>query len=162
MNSPISRYTIGLLVCVLTLLSACDQSSIISDYSDIKNHSWSYDDKKSFDFTIADTSKYYDIYVNLRHTGDYPYSNIWMFVYTKFPYDSTSQSRVQLPLADKSGKWYTEGSGDILDHRVLIQEKAQFPDLGSYQITLEQNMRLNPLPHIVAVGLTVYEHSSVQ
>jgi gliding motility-associated lipoprotein GldH len=63
--------------------------------------------------------------------------------------------RVELPLANKEGKWLGSGMGDIFEHRIPIQQNARFDKQGMYHFSFEQNMRLNPLPHIMSVGLRV-------
>lgn len=145
----------SLIISCILFLSSCEQDSIIDSYQEIEKYEWSYDYKPSFKFNITDTTSKYNLYINLRHTGEYPYKNMWMFIYTKDPLRETQQTRVNLPLADKSGAWHAQGSGDVWDHQILIQENARFPQIGEYEITLEQNMRLNPLPHVIAAGLRI-------
>lgn len=125
---------------------------------EIPGHDWAYDYKPSFDVTIQpeDTANLYDIYVNVRHTDAYPYSNIWLLVGTRYPGDSIpKEQRVELPLADINGKWHGSGIDDIYEHRVLIQQKAIFSKPGTYKFTFEQNMRQNPLPHVMNIGLRI-------
>lgn len=125
---------------------------------EIPGHRWSYDHKPVFEVTVspADTAYLYNIYVNIRHTDAYPYSNIWVLVDTQFPGDSTSHPRrVELPLADASGKWLGSGLDDIYEHRIPIQERAILNKPGTYRFTFEQNMRQNPLPYVMNVGLRI-------
>ncbi|SKA15254.1 gliding motility-associated lipoprotein GldH [Chitinophaga eiseniae] len=125
---------------------------------EIPEHDWAYGYKPSFDVTIQpeDTATLFDIYVNVRHTDAYPYSNMWLLIGTKYPGDSIpKEQRVELPLADINGKWHGNGIDDIFEHRVLIQQKALFNKPGTYQFTFEQNMRQNPLPHVMNIGLRI-------
>jgi len=45
--------------------------------------------------------------------------------------------------------------GDIWDYSTRIQENAFFTQPGLYTFSLEQNMRQDPLPGIMAIGLKV-------
>ncbi|CAL1521170.1 gliding motility lipoprotein GldH [Chitinophaga sp. MM2321] len=125
---------------------------------EIPGHDWAYDFKPSFEVAIQpeDTADLYNIYVNVRHTDAYPYSNVWILVGTQYPGDSTArEQRVELPLSDINGKWLGSGLDDIYEHRIPIQQKAIFDKPGTYKFTFEQNMRQNPLPHVMNVGLRI-------
>jgi gliding motility-associated lipoprotein GldH len=124
---------------------------------EIPGHEWAYAYKPVFEVTLqpADTAYLYNIYVNIRHKDAYPYSNIYLLITTQFPGEKPIQQRVQLPLADVSGKWNGSGLDDIYEHRIPIQEKAILNKPGIYRFTFEQNMRQNPLPDIMNVGLRV-------
>ncbi|TWW02310.1 gliding motility lipoprotein GldH [Chitinophaga pinensis] len=124
---------------------------------DIPGHEWAYANKPVFEVTVQpqDTAYLYNIYVNVRHKDSYPYSNIWLLVHTQFPGDKPVAQRVELPLADVSGKWLGSGLDDIYEHRIPIQQKAILDRPGTYKFTFEQNMRQNPLPDIMNVGLRI-------
>lgn len=121
----------------------------------IPRYAWDYDFKPRFTVHISDTTATYNIYVNLRHTDAYRYSNVWMIITTQFPGNTSRSQRVELPLADMEGKWLGTGMDDIFSHRILIQENAVFNQAGDYQFSFQQNMRVNPLRHVMSVGLRI-------
>ncbi|MGF6845499.1 gliding motility-associated lipoprotein GldH [Chitinophaga sp. W3I9] len=145
----------------LLLLAAACMPPKMDTYEknlEIPRHEWAYDYKPSFEVKIQpeDTAYLYNICVNVRHTDAYPYSNIWLLVGTQYPGDSTiKEQRVELPLADVTGKWSGTGLDDIYEHRIFIQQRAVFNKPGTYKFTFEQNMRQNPLPHVMNVGLRI-------
>ncbi|MGE7773264.1 gliding motility lipoprotein GldH [Chitinophaga caseinilytica] len=125
---------------------------------DIPQSSWNKSFKPQYEVTLGneDTAYYYNLYVNVRHKDAYPYNNIWLIVSTQLPGDSLPQSRrVELPLADSYGKWLGSGLDDIFEHRIPIQQNAILPRAGTYRFTFEQNMRQDPLPDMLSVGLRV-------
>jgi gliding motility-associated lipoprotein GldH len=124
---------------------------------EIPGHEWSYGHKPVFEVTLLpqDTAYLYNIFVNVRHKDSYPYSNIWLVVNTQFPEGQPIPQRVELPLADMSGKWLGSGLDDIYEHQIPIQQKAILNKPGTYRFTFEQNMRQNPLPDIMNVGLRI-------
>ncbi|NIG52475.1 gliding motility lipoprotein GldH [Chitinophaga sp. Cy-1792] len=150
-----------LVTAGLFLLAAACKPPKMDAYEknlEIPGHDWAYDYKPSFEvkFEPEDTAWLYNIYVNVRHTAAYPYSNLWLLVGTQYPGDSIPQSqRVELPLAEASGKWLGSGIDDIYEHRVPIQRNAIFDKPGTYKISFEQNMRQNPLPNVMNVGLRI-------
>ncbi|MBV7528626.1 gliding motility lipoprotein GldH [Chitinophaga sp. sic0106] len=148
--------TAGLLI----LAAACKppKLDVYEKNLEIPGHDWTYDYKPAFEVKLEpeDTAWLYNIYVNVRHSAPYPYSNLWIMVGTQYPGDSIpARQRVELPLADPSGKWLGSGIDDIFEHRVPIQQNAIFSKPGTYKITFEQNMRQNPLPHVMNVGLRI-------
>ena len=143
------------LIFLLALFTACDEDVVFEKSQSIQNKAWSYDDKVPFTIPIEDSLQLYNIYVNIRHTNNYAYSNLYVLIHTIYPAGDTLQSRVSLPLADKKGKWYGSGRGEIRSAQVLIQPNARLPQKGDYQFILEQNMRVNPLPEILDMGIRV-------
>jgi len=80
---------------------------------------------------------------------------LWLWVYIKAPGDSTSKKeRINIPLAEATGKWLGRGMGEIWEQRMPIDlgDSIKFNKQGTYEISLEQNMRINPLPEILHVG----------
>ena len=124
---------------------------------EIPGHEWSYGHKPVFEVTLQpqDTAYLYNIYVNIRHKDSYPYSNIWLLVNTQFPDAKPFPQRVELQLAEITGKWKGVGLDDIYESQVPIQTNAIFNKPGTYRFTFEQNMRQNPLPDIMNVGLRI-------
>ncbi|PUZ26673.1 gliding motility-associated lipoprotein GldH [Chitinophaga costaii] len=124
---------------------------------DVPHHQWSTDFKPEFQVTLQpqDTVYLYNLYVNVRHKDAYPYSNIWVIITTQFPGAQPIAQRVELPLEDETGKWLGSGVDDIYEHRIPIQRGAILNRAGTYKISFEQNMRQNPLPDILNVGLRV-------
>ena len=134
---------------------ACDSSRVFEKNEDIAKSTWAYADTIGFDVPITDTTSRYNIYVNVRHTNEYEYRNLWIYAHTHFPSGKQLKTRIDLPLADNEGKWYGKGLSEIINTQILIQPKAMMTDTGTYRFMLEQNMRQNPLPNIMSMGLRI-------
>jgi gliding motility-associated lipoprotein GldH len=143
----------------MCFLTGCLPSPVYQKQYPIPNNSWRYSYTPSFKFDITDTTSLYNIYFIIRHTEAYPYSNVWMWIHTKAPGDTVfTRSRIEVPLAEPSGKWLGRGMGEIWEQRMPITQEGDAAILrkkGTWEIKLEQNMRLNPLPEILQVGLRV-------
>lgn len=143
-------------ICALIFLfSACQHTLSYEKYFPVARGSWNSSQKLFFPVEIKDTSVLYNIYVNVRNTDDYPFCNLWMTIGTKFPAGRSFEKRINLTLADSTGRWMGESQGDLYDERILIQQDAYFQTPGTYTFSLEQIMRQDPLPGILAVGLRV-------
>lgn len=119
---------------------------------------WERNWSPTFSFEVYDTLGPHDIYLDLRHTGDYPFSNIYTFVTLKGPGGGVLVDTVECLLADPTGRWYGEGGGFIRSYRkahVLYRMHNRFPRKGRFTITLEQAMRMDSLPGIIDVGVSI-------
>lgn len=151
-----------LFFLAIVLFSGCVKSGKLGVYQKnipIPEYSWNYSYHPEFKFKITDTASLYNIYVTIRHTNAYPFSNIWLLISSNYEGEKPKTQRVELPLANKEGKWLGSGMGDIFEHRIPIQQNARFDKRGMYHFSFEQNMRLNPLPYIMSVGLRVEKAS---
>jgi gliding motility-associated lipoprotein GldH len=154
------RHSIILIVFLLSLLVAgCIPSPYYQKEYPIPNQEWKYGFQPTFNFELTDTTHLYNIYFLIRHTDAYPFSNIWLWIYTKQPGDTTfTKTRIEVPLAEPSGKWEGRGMGEIWEQRMSITNIGDPTILrkrGKYEIRLEQNMRVALLPDVLQVGLRI-------
>lgn len=146
------------LMSICLLFSACDDNRVYEKNVAIDNQEWFYDDAKSFEVEVTDTTQLYNLMVNIRHSNFYEWSNLWVVVETQSPDSTKMETKVNLPLAEATGKWYGNCSGDICTASVPIQESAKFPKTGIYTFTISQHMRVDPLPNIMDVGLRIEKY----
>lgn len=145
-----------LIGCILLLLFiSCDSNIIIDQNVSIDKKEWLHSSKPSFNVHISDISKRYDIWLNVRHTSNYPYSNLFVLVYEKGPKTKEYIFRKELKLASADGKWIGKSAGSLYTQQSLIHKNYAFPDTGTYRFTFEQNMRDNPLLEVSDVGLNI-------
>nr|WP_294792153.1 gliding motility lipoprotein GldH [uncultured Mucilaginibacter sp.] len=150
-----TRPLYNLSVCFL-LFAFCgcsDPGAVIDNNTALPNKVWSYNNRVGYDFKIDDANAGYNLYINLRVTGDYKYSNL--FVLVSDPVKKGSSSRYELKLAQPDGQWLGKGSGNLYSFRIPFKLNYKFPATGPYHISIEQNMRDNPLHEVSDVGLRV-------
>ena len=141
------KYTqiILLLVSVL-VFGSCGESRLYDKKQAILNETWTYKDTLNFDFEIADTFKIYNLYVDIEHSENYPFQNIYLMTHTKFPSGERPAQRINVDLANSAGSWLGKKSGKNFTHRIDLQENAYFNKAGKYTLTLAQFMRQDSLP----------------
>ena len=123
--------------------------------SEVENHNWTYINRFRFDVKIDDEKIPYNLYMNLRVTGDYKYSNIFVLI-TRVNPDKTSEvTRYELKLANKEGEWLGKGSGNLYSYQAPFSSHYKFLAKGVYTFYIEQNMRDNPLREVSDVGMRV-------
>jgi gliding motility-associated lipoprotein GldH len=135
---------------------SCVKIDLFEKQAKIPLQQWFYDNNPSFTFDITDTTSLYNLYIVLRHTDSYNYSNIWLRLGSKSPGDSMRFQNINLPLASDANGWEGAGVDDIFEVRKSITAgPIPFKKPGKYTFSISQIMRENPLTHILNVGLRV-------
>jgi len=141
------------LMLAVALFTACDDKRIVDVFEPITDNNWEYIDTVNVDFTVEDTASSYNLYLNVRHSGNYAYRNLYVRMHLTNPAGERGTQIVSFELADASGKWHGKGLGDLYEYRVKWREAARFKLKGDYQVQIEQFMREDPLPGIADIGL---------
>lgn len=141
------------------MLTACTGQVVFQQDAQVPEGIWQRNWKPAFAFDMEDTTMACDFYIDIRHTGEYPYSNLYLFTTMEGPAGKTSTDTVECTLADATGRWYGKGTGFIFSNRfkahVLYRMGDRFPEPGTYRFTLEQAMRSEALEGVIDVGISV-------
>jgi|JI10StandDraft_1071094.scaffolds.fasta_scaffold117386_2 gliding motility-associated lipoprotein GldH len=143
------------LACLLVIFASCDSKRVYEQNIDIPDYIWDKENAVYFDVPIIDTVSLHNVYINIRNASGYGYSNIYLFLDTKYPNNTISRDTIECILADPSGKWLGDGSGDIWDNQILFKKNVRFKQVGTYKFRYEQAMRMPKLPMIMDVGLRI-------
>ncbi len=135
-------------------LASCETIDIYEKTTAFKTHSWKSAEKPSFTFEINDTTSLYNIFLVLRHEDAYNYNNIWINMIVKGPADMDTIRREFILGNNKQG-WLGSGMDDFFEHRIPFNDKPAPLRSGKYTFTLQQDMREDPLEHIMNVGVRV-------
>lgn len=138
---------------VSLLLVSCDPNRVFEENTEIPNQQWHVNNAVNYEVSIQDTVTPHNFYLNIRNTGAYQFSNIYVFFNIEFPNGKTSRDTIECPLADKSGRWLGSGTGQLKDNQFLVKYKMRFPLSGLYKFKIEQAMRMDNLPEVSDVGL---------
>jgi gliding motility-associated lipoprotein GldH len=132
-----------------------DPKAVIDQNTELPNHNWAYVNRIKYNVKIDDETIPYNLYFNLRVTGSYKYSNIFVLFHQTSPGKKTAATRYEYKLANKDGEWLGSGSGNLYSYQVPLRTQYKFPAKGVYHFEIEQNMRDNPLHEVSDVGLRV-------
>lgn len=144
------------LSLLVVLTSSCDSNKIFEEYIEVENANWKKENIASFEFNAKDTTTAHNLYINVRNTGVYSYSNLYLFVTMQGPNGGLLKDTVNCILADNRGKWLGSGVGDLWDLRIPYVGGFKFAQSGNYVVSLEQGMRVeNGLEGITDIGLRV-------
>lgn len=142
------------LLMVLALVS-CDSNRVFEEHIPLKDGTWNVKNKLQFDAGITDLLSRYNVYLNVRNGQEYPYSNLFLFMFTTSPDGTIARDTVELTLADYDGRWLGSGMSSVKFSRFLFKKGVQFQQAGTYRFTLEQAMRVDELKGIHDIGIRV-------
>lgn len=149
------RYPLISIFCCMILLLSCDPGRVYEKNIKIPDGIWDKDNKLSFEVFIDDTVSAHNLYVNVRNTSLYPFSNLFLFIETTAPSGHTIRDTVEVILANERGKWLGSGLGDIWDLQQAYKENVRFAQRGKYSFQYQQAMRMDKLPFILDSGLRI-------
>jgi gliding motility-associated lipoprotein GldH len=144
-----------LFISAVLLLSSCKNNVVFSKYENFENNEWFAKNKVTFDVEMSDVNSLHDISVMVRHADAYPYSNLYLFLTTKYPDGKVTLDTLECILANQKGEWMGNGAGDIFDITIPLKQSTRFPLAGKYSFTFEQAMRTDPLPLIMDFGFEI-------
>jgi gliding motility-associated lipoprotein GldH len=146
------KLSVVAFICIF--FSACLQTGLYEKITFMPAQKWEYAFQPEFKFEITDTTSAYRLYFLLRHDNAYAFNNLWVSVDSRLPGDSVIRTeRFEFKLASGQ-KWLGTGMDDIFDHRILLyNEPVRFSKQGTYSVRFRQDMRTDPLEHVLNAGL---------
>ena len=128
------------LVLAAILLVSCDESRVFDEYESLPGE-WHKDSVVNFTFSAPDTLQAYDLFLNVRNTSEYPYSNLYLITEIGFPNGKVISDTLQYKMAEPSGEWLGTGFGEIKESKLWYKEDFVFTEAGEYSVRVEHAMR---------------------
>lgn len=142
-----------LLLLVVILFFSCDKKRVFDEYKSVGN-AWHKDSVVTFDLPILDSTKRFNLFVNLRDNSDYPFNNLFLIVAIETPSGFTKVDTLEYQMAKPDGSLLGDGFGDIKENKLFYKEGVKFR--GKYKVHIKQAVRENgKVPGITALdGIT--------
>ncbi|WP_452219072.1 gliding motility lipoprotein GldH [Lacinutrix undariae] len=138
-----NNYWIALVISVL--LFSCDSKAVFDEYQSVPNH-WNKDDIMSFKVTPPDSTNTYNLFVNLRNTSAYKYSNLYLIVGLNYPNGKVEKDTLEYEMTAPNGEFLGTGFSDVKENKFWYKgydAPFVFNEDGEYTITIQQAMRQN-------------------
>src|SRR5690606_11778076 len=119
----------------------------------VENRQWHRKEKQMFHVHVTENSRPYDVWMYIRHTGEYDFENLFFIFSQQGPGIPTSSYKQKLNLATPDGRWTGKTAGNLYENRLLLQKNYIFPDTGVYVFEIAQHMHENPIRNITDIGL---------
>ena len=133
-----------MLVC-LFVVTSCDSEAVYDEYRSVPNK-WHKDSVASFNFKAPDTIENYNLYVNLRNTNDYKFSNLFLIVELNYPNGKAVKDTLEYKMAAPSGELLGTGFSDIKENKLWYRgykTPFKFSEAGDYNVNIQHAMRQN-------------------
>ena len=146
-------------VALATWVAGCGPGPVAVDSAEVDPAGWRSVDTVQLSFTVDEPEHRHDLQFGLRHSADYPYSNLYLFVRLDYPNGRTLTDTLECPLAAPTGEWYGEG-GRWIDQRIGYKRGVGFPLPGAYTLQVVHAMRQDPLPGLAEVRFALFDRQS--
>ena len=138
-------------------LASCEKRGFYDEYKVFEDQTWHTDSIKDFTFFVEDTIKSYNIILRIRHTTEYDFQNLFLFV------QLDKKDTLEVKLANKEGEWMGRGIGDVREMDYVYKNNFIFSQKNKVVFKIEQAMRygdfskIEKLNNILSVGVSIIE-----
>ena len=142
-------------IVIVTFISCSNENTIFNEYVDIPNSKFSFLDTMNFKVQINDTVNNHDVFIQLRTSTDYKWSNMFIFSDIVFPNGKIRSDTFQISITDKKGHWKGNKSGAVVNFNHYLYKNIIFPIKGQYRFKFNQAMRDTILNEVISLGLKI-------
>ncbi len=148
-----------LLVIFLFFLFSCGKKNIFHEEMEFPNETWEINNKIIFDSEIIDTTKFYNVFIEISNSDEYYYSNLWLFVDIFYENKTfISRDTFEIFLSNNKGKWLGSSFfNDEFTRTKIFKKNIRFLKSGKYNFKFQQAMREEKLISIKKVALKIDE-----
>ena len=143
----------SLLLLVAILFFSCDKKRVFDEYKSVGN-AWHKDSIVSFNLPELDSTKRYNLFINLRDNNNYQYNNLFLIVALEKANGFTKVDTLEYQMADADGSLLGNGFSDIKESKLYYKENVEFK--GKYKVHIKQAVReTGKIPGVIALeGIT--------
>lgn len=128
----------GILLLAAILLFSCDKKRVFDEYKSVGS-AWHKDSVVTFDLPVLDSTKKYNLFVNLRDNNNYPFNNLFLIVALEMPNGFTKVDTLEYQMANPDGTLLGNGFTDIKESKLYYREGVKFR--GKYKVHIKQAVR---------------------
>ncbi|NOY47100.1 MAG: gliding motility lipoprotein GldH [Chlorobi bacterium] len=129
-------------VILLFGFTSCDSNRVFDAYKSVPNK-WHKDSIIEFNITPPDSILPYDLFVNIRNTSDYKYSNLFLIVEMNFPNGKVVNDTLEYLMTKPNGAFLGTGFSDVKENKLWYKEGMIFSETGDYKVKIQHAMREN-------------------
>jgi len=149
------KKNIFVLFGLFFVVISCNKLEVYNQFDDgFAENRWQATDVKTYNFTIDDDTKLYNLTFRFSHIYDYQFNSIPINFTIVNPKGETQNKEIDLQIKDASGKEMGECSGDFCDLKYKLEEMMKL-EKGNYKVIVSHSFEGPYLPNVLGVGLKV-------
>lgn len=124
----------------LLLFISCDKKRVFDEYQSVGS-GWNKDSIVTFNLPELDSTKRYNLFVNLRANDNYQFNNIFLIVGMELKNGFTKVDTLEYQMTNPDGSLLGEGFTDLKESKLFYKENVRFK--GKYKVYIKQALREN-------------------
>lgn len=159
MDRVIMRNLVLLFVACVGLIS-CNKGIVFDDVVSMPKSGWSDDSLAVFRVDISESTKNYDMWIQVRNDNTYAYANLWLFIDVISASDGVMvRDTLDCVLAHSNGEWIGGGWGSLYTVDCPYRLNTKFATEGKYTFRITHGMRDESITGIKSIGLRIKENN---
>lgn len=143
------------LLFIAVAISACNENKVHAELDkNFPENRWQKSETKTFEFTIEQEARNYDVSIHFAYLSDFQINPIPMSVTIVLPDNSIEKRDLSIVVKNQEGKETGDCSGDYCDIREALFTNEALKK-GTYKISIEQNFNGPYLPNVNGIGIEV-------
>ena len=130
----------ALLLLVMIIFSSCDKKRVFDEYKSVGS-AWHKDSIVTFNLPELDSTKRYDLFINVRDNNDYQFNNLFLIVALELPNGFTKVDTLEYQMAEPDGTLLGNGFSDLKESKLFYKENVRFR--SKYKVYIKQAVREN-------------------
>lgn len=157
--------TIGILIFLASaIITSCSEQTVFDQYTSISS-GWDKNQNIGYQFNISDTIQSHNLFLKIRTTEAYEFSNLFLIVDLRYPSGMIQKDTLEYLMANPEGKMLGHGYTSNKEHKLWYKghnKSFVFPEKGLYQISishanrkLQQVEGVQLLQGVIDVGFSI-------
>lgn len=127
-----------LLLFIILLFFSCDKKRVFDEYKSTGS-AWHKDSIITFNLPELDSTKKYNLFLNIRDNNNYPFNNLFLIVSLEKQNGFTKVDTLEYQMANPDGTLLGNGFSDIKENKLYYKENIKLK--GKYKIHIKQAVR---------------------
>ena len=130
----------ALLLLVMIIFPSCDKKRVFDEYKSVGT-AWHKDSIVIFNLPELDSTKRYDLFINVRNNNNYQFNNLFLIVAFELPNGFTKVDTLEYQMAEPDGTLLGNGFSDLKESKLFYKENVRFK--SKYKVYIKQAVREN-------------------
>lgn len=150
--------TLILVISLAIAFISCNQNSgpVYEKYLKMQNYKWDRFDQKFFEIFIEDIEKSYNIALVVRHTAQFAYDNLPVYIILTSPAGMEQMREIAIPVRE-NGKIIADSTSNLHEVRTVLWTNISLAEKGKYKISIENMIPKIQTEGIDEIGIVVTE-----